>query len=52
MDKWDYIGLISKRDNRYGYLILELMEKYNRCNLQEITYDEAKEFYEEIILKK
>lgn len=48
MDKWNYISLISKIDNKYGYLLLELMDRYNKCNLQEITYNEAKTFYEEI----
>jgi hypothetical protein len=51
MDKWDYIDLISKRDHRYGYLLLEMMERYNKNNLQEITYNESKEFYEEIVSK-
>ena len=45
MDKWDYIDLISKRDHRYGYLLLEMMERYNKNNLQEITEQEAKDFY-------
>lgn len=51
MDKWNYIDLISKRDDRYGYLLLEMMDKYNKNNLQEITYNEVKEFYEEIVLR-
>lgn len=45
MDKWDYIDLISKIDHRYGYLLLEMMERYHRNNLQEITEQEAKDFY-------
>lgn len=49
MDKWDYIKLISERDNRYGYLLLKMMDGYNKGNLQEITYNEAKTFYEEIV---
>lgn len=51
MDKWDYIKLISERDNRYGYLLLEMMDRYNKNNLIEITCDEAKTFYEEIVLR-
>lgn len=48
MDKWDYISLISKRDSKYGYLLLELMGRYNKNNLQEITEQEAKDFYIEL----
>lgn len=48
MDKWDYISLISKRDNKYGYLLLSLMDRYNRGNLQEVTEQEAKDFYIEL----
>ena len=46
MDKWDYIKLISNKDSRYGYLLLELMDKNNKNNLLEITELEAKDFYE------
>lgn len=48
MNKWDYIDLIRKRDHRYGYLLLELMDRNNKDNLLEITELEAKEFYEEL----
>ena len=48
MNKWDYISLISKRDSKYGYLLLLLMDRYNRGNLQEVTEQEAKDFYIEL----
>ena len=48
MNKWDYIKEISKRDSKYGYLLLELMDRNNKNNLLEITELEAKEFYEEL----
>ena len=52
MDKWDYISLLSKRSDKYGNLLLELMEKYNKTNLQEITEKEAKNFYKELDKKE
>lgn len=52
MDKWDYIGLLSKQSDKYGSLLLDLMEKYNRNNLQEVTEQEVKEFYEVLIRNK
>lgn len=45
MDKWDYIEQIRYRsyyDNK-DYL-LEIMDKYKKNNIAEITCDEAKEF--------
>lgn len=48
MNKWDYIKLISAKDNRYGYLLLKMMDRYNKSNLQEITEQEAKDFYNEL----
>jgi len=44
--KDDYIKLISSNSNKYGDKLVLLMDKYNAINLQEITYDEAKEFWE------
>ena len=48
MDKWEYIVCISKASDKYGDKLEEMMERYNRINLQEITYIEAKEFWEEL----
>lgn len=48
MDKWYYIRLISEASNRYGDKLVEMMEKNGKNNLQEITYEEVKEFYEKL----
>lgn len=45
MSKSEYIMLISANSNRYGDKLLELMDKYNKPNLMEITLEEAKEFW-------
>ena len=50
MDKWDYIEQIRYRsyyDNK-DYL-LEIMDKYNKNNIAEITCDEAREFWYEMM---
>lgn len=52
MDKEFYIRLISNMSDKYGGLLIELMEKYGRENLQEVTLDEAKEFYEKLKLNR
>lgn len=44
--KGEYIMMISTKSSRYGDKLLELMDKYNKPNLMEITLDEAKEFWE------
>ena len=46
MSKDEYITMISAKSNRYGDKLLELMEKYNTSNLNDITLEEAKEFWE------
>lgn len=51
MDKWEYIKLLSNISDRYGDKLLLLLERYNKNNLQEITFEEVKEFYEKIIIK-
>lgn len=42
MDKWNYIKLVSKFSDNYGNELINMMEKYNKTNLQQITYEEAK----------
>lgn len=44
MKKSDYIEKISKASNRYGDKLIELMDKYNRINLCEVTIEERKSF--------
>lgn len=48
MDKWDYISLISRFSDNYGNELINMMEKYNKCNLRQINYEESKEYYEKI----
>lgn len=48
MSKDDYIAMISAKSDRYGDKLLELMKKYNKLSLKEITFEEAKEFWEEL----
>jgi len=52
MSKDDYIAMISAKSDRYGDKLLELMKKYNKLNLKEIVFEEAKEFYEELEKEK
>lgn len=49
MDKWYYIEILSKMSNRSGDKLLGLMNSYNKNNLNDITYEEAKEYYEELM---
>lgn len=48
MDKWTYIEKISAESDKYGDKLQLLMDKYNAINLQEITYEQAKEFWESL----
>ena len=43
--KWEYIEEISKASDRYGNELINLMEKYNAVNLQEITEKQAREYF-------
>lgn len=49
--KWEYIHLISTfdPDDFYGSNLIKLFNRYNRPNTQEVTFEEAKEFYEELV---
>ena len=51
MDKWESIKIISNYSNRYGDKLLELLDINEKTNLQEITFEEAKEFYENLIIE-
>lgn len=46
MSKWSYIEKISAQSDNYGDKLLELMEKYNKPNLKEISLEEAQAFWE------
>lgn len=47
----DYLNLIGKKSNKFGDKLLQLMNTYNKSRLIDITYEEAKEFYEKVIEK-
>ena len=51
MDKLDYVNFISKHSDNYGNELINMMEKYNKTNLQQITYEEAKKYYEQLKTK-
>lgn len=48
MDKWEYIRLISKRGNHYGYNggVFDLLEWCKKENTMSVTFEETKEFWE------
>lgn len=48
IDKDYYINKISSLSNRYGDKLIELMDLYNCNNLQQVTEEQAKEFYNKI----
>lgn len=50
-NKWQYIRLISNISSIHSEYLLELMDKYNRNNLQEVTFEEAKEYYDYVVKK-
>lgn len=52
MTKLEYIRTISSMSNRRGDKLIDMMDKYNRRCLDDITYDEAKEYYEELLEQK
>ena len=49
IDKWDYIKRIRKYSTSHKDMLLDLMEKYNKYSLQDITLKEAKEYYENLV---
>ena len=48
MNKDGYIDKIKEFSDDYTDYLLILMDKYNKSSLREITYEEIKEYYEEI----
>ena len=51
MKKIDYIRAISSISNRRGDKLVDMMDKYNRRRLDDVTYEEAKKYYEELLEK-
>ncbi|MBQ8171465.1 MAG: hypothetical protein IJZ95_05715 [Oscillospiraceae bacterium] len=52
MSKDYYTQLISLLSNRYGSELIEMLDRYNKHGLNEITEVEAKEYYESLIAVK
>ena len=48
LDKDGYIEMISLLSDQYGNELVKMMEQYNKPNLREITYEEAREYYEKL----
>ena len=42
----DYMHKLSEMSDRYGSLLIKLMDAYGARNLQQISQKQAKEFYE------
>ena len=49
MGKWDYIAKISEILGVNNNFTIHLLNRYDKPNVQEITEQEAKEYYEEIV---
>lgn len=45
--KWDYIKKISGKSDRYGNLLVAMMDEFEALNLQMITLDQAMQFWKE-----
>lgn len=44
-----YIQMISQLSDRYGNELINMMEENKKSNLREITYEEARAYYERLI---
>ena len=51
MNKWDYIEKIRKLSCNAD-LLLDMLNKYDKQGLINITLQEAKEYYENLVEKK
>lgn len=49
MGKWNYIAKISEILGVNTHFTIDLLNRYDKPNVQEITEQEAKEYYEEIV---
>lgn len=45
MKKDEYISILSKNTDKYGSLLLQMMDRYKVNNLRELTENQVKEFY-------
>lgn len=53
MDKWDYINLFRShpKNDKYGRMLIELMDMCHKNNLQEVTLRDCKQYYEFICIR-
>ena len=49
MGKWNYIAKISEILGVNNNFTIDLLNRYDKPNVQELTEQEAKEYYEEIV---
>lgn len=49
MGKWNYIAKISEILGVNNNFTIDLLNRYDKPNVHEITEQEAKEYYEEIV---
>ena len=49
MGKWNYIAKISEILGVNINFTIDLLNRYDKPNVQELTEQEAKEYYEEIV---
>ena len=48
LDKWFYIKQISLLSDKYDDKLIDMLDFYDKYALREITYEEAKEYYEKL----
>lgn len=51
MDKWDYIDKINSLNNAYGTLLFEILLKYKKASLTQLTKEECREYYNSLLSK-
>lgn len=49
--KEEYIKKISKLGDRYGNTLIDLLDYYNKFGLRELTLEEVKYYYENVLMK-
>ena len=47
MDKYDYIKILSKESDKYGNILIQMMDRYDANNLRDMSEEQVKEFYED-----
>ena len=52
MDKGFYIKMISQLSDQRGSELIKMLEEYHKTGLREITFNEAKKYYEKLQVMK